>query len=419
MKQLIDVLEWRILAPRYRYRLLAAAGAVLLIAGVAVFALPQTRQDNAAEDEVSSQSRHRVARYHPTDAEWANLTVEPVRQLYFGDSHSTEGKIAIDEERTTPIFSPYSGRVVKLLVKQGDVVVRGQPLFAIEATEMVQGFNDFMTASGALNKARAQFALSQTVERRNQELHSGNATPLRDLQQAQAELITAQNDLRSAQTAFDAARNRLRLFGRTDAEIAAFQESGMVTAETTVASPIAGTIVQRKIGPGQYVSASASDPAFVVGDLSAVWLIAYVREADIPRIGIGQNLTFTVQALPNQTFSARIENIAAGLDTGSHRLPVRASVENTNGQLKPEMLATVTIATDPGAVAVSVPRSAVVFDGNIARVWVVDSDNGIVLREIRLGASDERNVQVLDGLTATDRIVTKGSLFTGGGFNAS
>ncbi|MGZ5865201.1 MAG: efflux RND transporter periplasmic adaptor subunit [Xanthobacteraceae bacterium] len=406
-------------APRYRYRLLAGAVVVLLAAGVAVFALPGTRQNSTTGDEISSQSRRRIAHYHPTEAEWANLTVASVQQQYFGDSHTTEGKIAIDEERATPIFSPYSGRVSKLLVKQGDVVARGQPLFSIEATEMVQGLNDFMSASGALNKARAQLNLAQTIEKRNQELHSGNATPLRDLQQAQAELITAQNELRSAQTTFDAARNRLRMLGRTDAEISAFQESGKVTAETVVASPIAGTIVQRKIGPGQYVSTGAIDPAFVVGDLSGVWLVAYVRETDIPRINIGQDLKFTVQALPNQTFSARIESIAAGLDTGSRRLPVRASVANTSGQLKPEMLATVVVATDPGAVTVSVPRSAVVFDGDIARVWVVDSDNGIDLREVRLGVGDERNVQVLDGLTATDRIVTKGSLFTGGGFNAS
>ena len=105
MKQLIDALEWRSFAPRYRYRLLAGAAVVLLAAGVAVFALPGTHQNSTAGDEISSQSRRRIAHYHPTEAEWANLTVAPVQQQYFGDSHTTEGKIAIDEERTTPIFS--------------------------------------------------------------------------------------------------------------------------------------------------------------------------------------------------------------------------------------------------------------------------------------------------------------------------
>jgi cobalt-zinc-cadmium efflux system membrane fusion protein len=366
---------------------------------------------------MSSQSRRGNGLYRPTDAEWANLTVEPVQQQFFGDTHSTEGKIAIDEERTTPIFSPYSGRVTKLLVKAGDTVARGQPLFVIEATETLQSLNDFMGAAGSLNKARAQLELAQTVEKRNQDLYSGNASPLRDLQQAQSDLVTAKNDLRAAETAFEAARNRLRMLGRTDAEISEFQQSGKVTADTTVAAPIAGTIVQRRIGPGQYISAGASDPAFVVGDLSTVWLVAYVREADISRISVAQNLKFTVQAYAGEVFSATIDNVAAALDPVSRRMAVRATVENPDSRLKPEMLANVEIATDPVNVTIAVPRSALVFDGDVARVWIVHSDKAIELRQIRMGASDERTVQVLEGLSPGDRIITKGSLFTGG--NAS
>jgi cobalt-zinc-cadmium efflux system membrane fusion protein len=413
VRKVIDTLRWRALASHYRHRL-AIAGAILLAAGVAVFALPRSHPGDSQGEDISSQSRRSTKLYHPTELEWTNLTVEPVQQQFLGNTRSTEGKIAIDEEHTTPIFSPFSGRVTKLLVKAGDTVTRGQPLFIIEANETLQSLNDFMTATGALNKARAQLELAQTVEKRHTDLHSGNASPLRDLQQAQAELVAAKNDLRSAETARDAAHNRLRLLGRTEAEISAFLESGKVTAETTVVAPIAGTIVQRKVGPGQYIAAGASEPAFVVGDLSSVWLIAYVREGEASRIAVGQNLKFTVQAIPGQVFTARIDNVAAAFDPASRRLPVRAAVGNPDGRLKPEMFANVEIATDPGQSIVAVPRNAIVFDGDVARVWVVHSDKAIELREIRTGSADGRTVQVLEGLLPDDRIITKGSLFTGG-----
>ncbi len=103
---------------------------------------------------------------------------------------------------------------------------------------------------------------------RARDLFEGKAVPLKDYQQTQANLIQAQNDLRSSQTALEAARNKLRILGLTDEAIKTFQDKGSINPETTIYSPIAGTVVQRKIGPGQYVNAGASDPVFVIGDLS-------------------------------------------------------------------------------------------------------------------------------------------------------
>src|SRR6185369_6191693 len=149
---------------------------------------------------------------------------------------------AIDEDRATPIFSPYSGRVTKLVAKPGDVVQRGQPLLTIETADAVQGLNDFMSAVAAVNKARSQLRLAETVDTRARDLYAGKATPLKDVQQAQADLVTAQNDMRSATTALDAARNRLRLLGRSDEQINAFQETGKISSETSLVAPIDGTV---------------------------------------------------------------------------------------------------------------------------------------------------------------------------------
>src|SRR5215217_856300 len=287
--------------------------------------------------EVSSQSRKGSQRYTPSPAEWASLTIQPCTERGFRAENVTEGKIAIDEDRSTPVFSPYAGRVTKLLAKAGDSVVKAQPLFVIEAADNVQAQNDFIGAMTAMNKAKSALDLAQLQDRRAKDLFEGKAVPLKDYQQSQATLIQAQNDMRSSQTAMEAARNKLRILGLTDEDIATFQEKGRINPETTIFSPITGTVVQRKIGPGQYVNSGASDPVFVIGNLSTVWLTAFVRETDASNVAVGQEIAFNVLALPGRSLTARINYVAAAIDPATRRLLVRATVDNKDGRLKPEM----------------------------------------------------------------------------------
>ena len=400
--------------PALSWRMQAAAMlALLLVAAGALFLLTREPQGvKLVDTELSSQSKQRNPHfYRPSDAEWATLTIEPVEQRAFRTERATEGKIAVDEDRSTPIFSPYAGRVTKLLARPGDSVTAGQALFTIEATDMVQAQNDFIAAISGLNKARSQLNLAQIVERRNKDLYEGKAAPLKDWQQSQADLISAQNDMRSAETALEAARNRLRILGRTDAEIAEFQNTGRISAETPIHAPIAGTIVQRKVGPGQYVNAGASDPVFVIGDLSTVWLVAFVRETDAAFVQVGQEVGFTVLAYPDRTFTATINYVSAGLDPATRRLMVRATIDNADRLLKPEMYANVSIVTAKDLAAVAVPREALIYEGSAVRVWVAHDDHTIELREIKTGLTNGNVIQAVEGLRAGERVVTKGSLF--------
>jgi cobalt-zinc-cadmium efflux system membrane fusion protein len=360
---------------------------------------------------ISSQSKRTGNVFYPTAAQWATLTVEPVQQHVFRSELTTEGKIAVDEDRSTPIFSPYAGRVTRLLVKPGDVVERGQPLFMVEATDMVQAQNDFISASTALNKARSALNLARIVDKRQHDLYEGKAVPLKEVQNARAALDAAENDLRSNEVALEAARNRLRILGKTDQEIADFQTKGTIDPSTPIYAPIGGTIVQRKVGPGQYIGAGSSDPVFVIGDLSSVWLIAYVRETGAPEVRIGEELNFTVLAYPDRTFSGRISYVAASLDPTTRRFMVRATIDNDGRLLKPEMFANVTIFTNDGGSANAVPRSAVIYEGDATRIWIVRPDNGIELRRIKIGLIDGKNIQVVEGLRPTDRVITRGTLF--------
>ena len=391
--------------------------AVVAVAAVVVVLKTQDGRGHkistGADIESSSQAK-RLARLEPTPAQWAALRMEPVKSMTFRSEHRTEGKISINEDRATPIFPPYAGRVTKLMAKPGDMVKRGQPLFFIEAADMVQAQNDFLAALAGLNKARSRVTITEIIEKQNRTLYDSKAGSLRDFQTATADLSQARAELHTAQSALEAARNRLSILGKTDTEIAAFQDQGKISSETPIFAPLAGTVVQRKIGPGQYVSYTSTgivEPVFTIGDLSTVWLVAYVRENEAPKVRPGQQLDFTMLAYPKTTFKANIDHVAASLDPSIRRLLVRATIDNGGGQFKPEMFASITIYTGEGDSSLGVPREAVIYEADNARVWVARSDRTLEVRQIKTGITLGNMIQVLDGLQQGETIVTKGTLF--------
>src|SRR5258706_10923379 len=375
-------------------RQLAVAAALLALAGAVLYGLVHNSGASEQNSEVSSQSSKGLQRYPPSPAEWASLTIEAVTKRAFRAEHVTEGKIAVDEDRSTPVFSPYAGRVTKLLARPGDSVVQGQPLFVIEAADTVQAQNDLIAAMTGLNKARSALDLAQLQHKRAKDLFEGKAVPLKDYQQAEATLTQAQNDLRSTQTALEASRNKLRILGFTDEAISTFQERGRINPETTIFAPIAGTVVQRKIGPGQYVNSGASDPVFVIGDLSTVWLTAFVRETDASNVAVGQEIAFNVLALPGRPLTARINYVSAAIDPATRRLLVRATIDNKDGRLKPESFANVRTYYAGDQPAVGVPKQALIYEGNQVRVWVAHEDKTIELRQIKPGLINGNLVEV-------------------------
>ena len=312
----------------------------------------------------------------------------------------TDGNIAINDDLTTPVFSPFSGRVTRVIAKLGDRVQKGSPLMMVEATEFIRAQSDLITA-------RAQFNLAQTNEKRQHELFNAQGAALRDWEQAQVDLATAQSNLA-------AVRNRLRIFGKTDAEIDALEQMPKTLAmnpESLVSAPISGTVVKRQVGVGQYIQAGASDPVFAIGDLSTVWLIANVREVDASAVHLGDSVEVHVLAFPDRIFKATISYVAPSMDPNTHRLVVRADVENRDGLLKPQMFASFTILTGSDFSAVAVPQSAVLHEGGTASVWVVDQGGGLVLRRIKIGRSNGDMDEVVSGLNPGERIVVGGAIF--------
>ncbi len=325
------------------------------------------------------------------------LTVASVGMHGFVSEELTEGKITANGDRETPVFSPYSGRITRVVAGLGDTVKVGAPLAVLEATEFVQAQNDLATAA-------AQVKLARITEARKHALFDAKGGSLQDWQ-------SAQNDLTAAETAHSAARNRLSILGKSSEEIAALEKNQTITAVATLSAPIAGVVVDRQVGPGQFVQAGGATPQFTIADTSSVWLLANVRETDAAQVKLGQSVEVHVPAYPNRTFKARLTYVSAVVDPATHRLPVRAEIGNHDGALKPEMFANFRILTSEASESPAVPQSAVVYEGAAAHVWVVAGDGLLSLRSIRTGRSNDGLIEVIEGLKPGENVVTQGGLF--------
>ena len=292
-----------------------AVGAVLLaLAGASLYAIAHFTGARVGHSEVSSQSRKGVGRYVPTAVEWATLKIEPVAERAFRAEHVTEGKVAVDEDRSTPVFSPYAGRVTKLSARPGESVRQGQPLFVIEAADTVQAQNDFIAAMTALNKAKSALDLAQIQEKRAKDLFEGKAVPLKDFSKPRRPHPSPERYAFVDRRRWMPRRTSCAFLALPMRRSWHFRTRAASIPRSPIYSPISGTVVQRKIGPGQYVNSGASDPVFVIGDLSTVWLVAFVRESDAASVSVGQEIAFNVMALPHRPLTARINYVSAAID---------------------------------------------------------------------------------------------------------
>lgn len=339
------------------------------------------------------------------------LEVVKVTPYAFADQRSAIGQIAFNEDASTIVLTPFSGRVIRLIAKVGDQVKRGDPLLEIDSPEQVPPQNEFIAAQTARNKARSQLGLAQIAEKRARDLYEGKAVPFKDLQAAEAQLAAAESDVRSTDSAFDAVRIRLRILGRTDAEISELEQRGTISRVTPINAPIDGTVISRKVGPGQYVKADSGEALYVIADLSTMWLKAQIFEQDIAFVRVGQEIEAKVAAAPNRIFKARIANISSASDLNTRRVMVRSEIGNPDGVLKSEMFASFKIGTAEPSTTPAVPTHAVIREGDVATVWVEPEPLLFKRRVVEIGIQQNGLTQIRSGLAVGELVVGRGAIF--------
>ncbi len=337
-----------------------------------------------------------------TTEQWATLKFAAVQTAGFRSEVQTEGKIATNDDQTTQVFSPYSGLVTRVMAKAGDRVRAGQPLFAVQASEFAQGQSD-------LASAVAQAKLTGAAAERQRELYKASGAALKDLQQSGADFAAATANL-------EMVRNRLRILGKSEAEIARLERGANAkgAAEAVVSSPINGVVTARTVGVGQNIGSvtnGGANPAFVVSNVSTVWLVGQLRESDAPKARVGETVEVRVAAIPDRVFTSKVDFVSPTVDPLTHRITVRAPILNSVGLLKPEMFAGFTLITDGASQAAAVPDAAVIYEGDTARVWIAHPGRRLELRQIKAGRSTGGMIEVLAGLKPGEHVVTSGSLF--------
>ena len=238
------------------------------------------------------------------------------------------------------------------------------------------------------------------------------ATSMREVDQARNDHAAAESDLATAQGTLNAARNRLRVIvGRDRQEVERLERERSINPLITINAPIDGTVIARKVGPGQYVRSDTPDPLYSVADLTTMWLKANVPESDISHVQVGQEIEVKVTALPDRVFKARITAIGAASDAATRRVVVRSEIPNPDRALKSEMFASFRITISSGNPAPVVPVEAVIRDGDQAIVWVAREPMLFQRRKVKIGLERDGRVQVLEGIAAGEQVVGRGAVF--------
>jgi membrane fusion protein, heavy metal efflux system len=340
------------------------------------------------------------------------LNIVPVVTGEFRIQKAAIGQIAFNEDASTVVLTPFSGRVTRLIAKIGDDVKRGDPLFEIDSPEVVQAQTDLIAALHGLQKSKAQLALAQRTLDRQTGLMKDKATSMREVDQARNDQAAAESDLATAQGTLNAARNRLRVIvGRDREEVERLERERTVNPLITINAPIDGTVIGRKVGPGQYVRSDAGDPLYSIADLTTMWLKAAVPENEIANVRVGQEIEVKVTAVPGRVFKARISAIGAASDAATRRIVVRSELPNPDRVLRSEMFASFKITIGGSEPCPVVPVEAVIRDGEQASVWVSREPMLFERRKVKVGLEWDGRVQVLEGIDAGEQVVGRGAIF--------
>ena len=392
---------------QYRVLALASLAVVLLLAipSVVRWLRPSSPQSSASLPP---------GLFRPTPDQRAGLKTMVAGERGEEDVTTATGMIAVDEDRSTPVLMPYSGQVAQVLVEAGQMVTQGQPLLTIRTSDFVDARNALFAAAATRATTASQLRAAEINAKRQEEIYRTAGGALRDDQQAQTDLTSARAAARSAEAALGAARDKLTILGKSPAEIAQLErvsEVAGIHAQTTLHAPIAGIVSQRSVSAGQYVGAGGDKPVITISDPAHLWLVAQLAESDAAQVRTGDPVEVKTPAYPGRVFHATIDNIGAGLDPVSHRLPVRASIFDPDRALKPQMFASFTISRRSSGEAILVPAAAVIHEGDNARVWVVRPDGLLAARTVQVGDGSDGLVRIVRGLAPGERIVTAGAIF--------
>jgi len=323
------------------------------------------------------------------------IKIEQAGTYPFPVEKETVGTISFADDLTVQVFPAYQGTIIKAFVELGAHVEKDQPLYTIKSPDLIQ-------AESTLIGAAATFDLT------DKELERVKGLP----GIAQREVEQAISDQQTADGALKAARDAVRVFGKTDDEIDRMVASRQIDPALVVRSPIEGEITAFNAPTGLMVQPGNAPAPYTVSDLRVKWMLAEVLESDVGLLHLGQPVQVKVLAYPNRVFRAKISKIYLSVDPNTHRATVRSEIEDPRNELRPGMLANFVIRVHGPVMGIAIPAPGVVRepDGTMT-AWVTTDRRHFQQKVITIGMRRDGRVQILDGLQRGELVVTDGAVF--------
>ena len=330
----------------------------------------------------------------PDSPKLGSVSVESAQPSQAG-SIRLNGRLAWDDSVTVRVFTPFAGRVIRIVAEPGQSVKKGDPLATVASA-------DYGQAQAEARKAAGDFSLAERTLRRVRELLEHGAAPQKDVETAEADYQRTQSELQRSQS-------RLAFYdGNTNT----------VDQVYTLRSPLDGVVVEKNLNPGQEIRPDQmlagtdrqAAPLFTVTDPSRLWILLDANEADLPFLSVGQKFTLRSRTVQGREFSGRVELISDFLDPASRTVKVRGSVDNSSRQLKAEMFVTAEIFSDGKSTGADVSARAVYLKGERHFVFVEEGQGIFARREVKAGPERNGKVLLLEGVQPGQRVVTDGSL---------
>jgi cobalt-zinc-cadmium efflux system membrane fusion protein len=276
-------------------------------------------------------------------------------------------------------------------------------LLVLDSQEIAQAYAEYAKEDSELRYETRAYELAK-------DLYENKALALKDLKQAENELIKAPAEFRRA-------KERLLSLRVPAQELEKPLERQKVTSRFEMKSPLTGIVVERNVTPGQSIGGDSGQVLFTVADLDMLQVVADVYERDLAYLAMmkeGQSAKVSVEAYPDVNFPATVATIGDVVDPTSRTIKLRAWVNNKDHRLKPEMFARLHVQVGESTPLLVIPREAVLVEDGKQFVYVVEGADQYVKREVKVSTISPDKVRVLEGLTSGQRIVTKGAVLIRG-----
>ena len=377
---------------------LVAAAAVVVATGLLESGRSRSQATNAntpLESGAKSNTSPSEGILDLSPSQLNSIKIEPVGSYLFPVEKEAVGNIDYDEDLSVQVFPDYQGTIIETIVQLGAQVQKDQPLYTIKSPDLIQ-------AESTLIGAAATFVLTNKELARVQGL--GGI--------AEREKEQATSDQQTAEGALKAARDAVRVFGKTDAEIDQMIASRKTDPALVVRSPIPGKITSKNAQPGFLVQPGNLPAPYSVADVSIKWMLANVMESEIPLFHLGQPVQVRVISYPDRVFKGKVSKIYETVDPNTHRVTIRSEIADPNDELHSGMLANFVISVHDPVEATALPANGVVRepDGTMT-AWVTTDRHRFVQRIIKTGLRKDGRVQILDGLQRGELVVADGAVF--------